>query len=102
MSKVLVRLDALEDTVKEIVDSKKPSETDLSKDQSVAKKDNSATVDKDPDPKIKSKLAEPTPANRKDMISSSSPPINVTEDKDQDNKTREKGSSSAESGRPIK
>ncbi|KAH7671876.1 hypothetical protein IHE45_09G016700 [Dioscorea alata] len=103
LSKVLVRLDALEETVKEIVDSKKPSETDLSKDQSTAKKDKSATVDKDPDLKIKSKLVEPTPATRKDMISSSSPPINVTEeDKDQDNNTREKGSSSAESGRPIK
>ena len=93
MSKVLVRLDALEVTVKEIVDKKKPSETDLSKDQSGAKKDNSATVDKDADPKIKSTLVEPTPATRKDRISSSNPPINVTEDKNQDNKTREEDSS---------
>ncbi|KAM0933865.1 hypothetical protein DsansV1_C34g0226101 [Dioscorea sansibarensis] len=93
LSKVLVRLDALEVTVKEIVDKKKPSETDLSKDQSGAIKDNSATVDKDPDPKIKSTLVEPTPATRKDMISSSNPPISVTEDKNQDNKTREEDSS---------
>ena len=87
MVNVIVRLDALEETVKEIVDSKKPSET----------------VDKDPDPKIKSNLVEPTPAARRDMISSSSPPIGVKEeDKNPENKTREQDSSPAESKKSIK
>ncbi|KAJ0984306.1 hypothetical protein J5N97_002662 [Dioscorea zingiberensis] len=99
LSNVLVRLDTLEETVREIVDNKKISGTDSSEAQHGDKKENSTTVDNNSDPKSKFKLVEPTSDSRKETISSVSPPVNVIEDKNQDMKTGEKKSSSGETKR---
>ncbi|XP_072969822.1 uncharacterized protein [Typha angustifolia] len=78
LSKVIVRLDALEEVIKDIVDEKKKTPpSNLSTDQEIRRKEAVAPTDKSGDPKNNSTTGEHRTNKSNESISGSHPPTKV-------------------------